>query len=1062
MIRFITFNDFSKGMVNSVTPDANYEVQSWRTGYVKYLENLNPNIINRALVRREAVSTLEQPCNTAISLLDKCDEHEEYISVQMTSPTDIYYACNSYVDLVSKGYIDPLVLTNPMDYILGNVVIKAIEPTDSTPIFVMLKYPHSNIEETRIIGYYAIGNPTKWAWNEPHVDMCEDSNTGLMRPYMAQGGTMPAYMMDRAIRSQCVLLVGIPNQATLNTPSMLQYLLPIYIWTYENLSKVKSAFIDLTDATIYDLEKWKFKNSWKTLIGNIGEVALMLPPERLNQWELMENWNGGSSTGGYNTTIDTNDATTLRVTENRRAISGLNTIEVVFWQSEFAPKHKTGIVDLPNFGTVNDFIYQLEDVVTEKFILTAYTRKATTSEGYYWHGPSPIWHLPKKHLNSTVAKYARVKLGENYPTSITEDVNKDLLVPYDPLNLIPSKEPTYEELSDLETLVEFTNEGSFGCTVSINALPNYIEKGIPRQWCKGEIIYYKLTAMLDGTEIEVSSGSYTVAGGNENTDSYIASTPITNIVQLAGESIIGAQTIESNLLSSSYRDVYYKGSEYLQVSTDTDTLTPFIKEIADKMEIQTKSTYVTGLQVANVSSKYPYIYFTLRIPGANPEDIGSLLLPNLSQLRLYISMPKPDEQLINDTVKGIYNRTYKQNDESVEYALVKIFDVTKRESETDVLDSAFVNFAGSDQGLLAVDYGKWIFTNQSVTDVSGNEQTAHGEGAGWYFVPKSYTQSEFNPDTNEESKEWTPDFCLWDYPQGVLYVDNLGDATTLWNGVGARLVEVIKSRPFIGGCLDKDGKEEIGRIRYAIRQNTTISNDKFAELNFIDVGKFAHTAFASYREQLWAFSRYQVHRIQFPDITDDFTFEVLDAFEGHGTFSPKTVCVASDGVYWLNESGVCYSDGRDAQVISAPIEAIYLAMLGTTRYNLDEQYFECDDNDIIDGYNKTIEINYDMQLNDIIISSRVISGEDIDPVSKFKLARYSKEMRLIYNITYKNWRCESLGYPDDDDTEYFGKITNLVTTNYNHKMRFSLDKEYNTRVHDTTFGISETSMWEEI
>lgn len=255
----------------------------------------------------------------------------------------------------------------------------------------------------------------------------------------------------------------------------------------------------------------------------------------------------------------------------------------------------------------------------------------------------------------------------------------------------------------------------------------------------------------------------------------------------------------------------------------------------------------------------------------------------------------------------------------------------------------------------------------------------------------------------------TPDFILWDYPVSTTL--NLNSSGKYWQGRGAAICTNIKGRTFIGGCIDQFGEEEQAVIRYSDVQSGVVTLDLFSEEGFIRVGGLPHVALCEYREQLWVFSRTEVHRIQMPDIVNTSTWEYLDKIPGQGTFNNKTFITLPQGVAWCNESGVWLSDGRMPQNLAEQVLTFYKAMATnappyySTKINLPQFPTE-------DGYNPYLELAYDERKNELVVISPSTDNALLgDAGGSNQLSVAIEEWRLVYSFAQNVWRVEHADEP---------------------------------------------------
>jgi hypothetical protein len=410
------------------------------------------------------------------------------------------------------------------------------------------------------------------------------------------------------------------------------------------------------------------------------------------------------------------------------------------------------------------------------------------------------------------------------------------------------------------------------------------------------------------------------------------------------------------------------------------------------------------------------VHFNLRI-NAKVEDLPI----GLSELRLYIANKNIQDAGLIDYAYAVLPAVSEVNDPVNTYkAWVKVSDMLYRNPDSDreqfsySLAKSFVVFGDPDlYKRRAVDTGH---NNYGVNNVSVNEW----EDMGTYLQGK-----------NTDGGVVRSEFYIWDYMNRTAdpIATNLGNAIALWKGKGAAVIASMKGATFIAGCLDTLGKLEVGLIRKSLLQGAVQSTDTFVEVDYLKVGNETHTALIEFRGQLWAYSRTQVHRIQLRDMSDLDTTEVLEVLEGNGTFSPKTVIACPYGVVWLNESGVWLSNGGEPRLLSKEIEPLYLSMVRGKEFihsSGDVLQFSIGS----DLYNKTLQVVYDPLRYDIVVSCKAArlpcygtpAGEDEQPL----------DFRLIYSVTYKNWRIETFRLQLVFTDDAFGKQhrTHFARTEY--------------------------------
>lgn len=403
------------------------------------------------------------------------------------------------------------------------------------------------------------------------------------------------------------------------------------------------------------------------------------------------------------------------------------------------------------------------------------------------------------------------------------------------------------------------------------------------------------------------------------------------------------------------------------------------------------------------------IYVTIKIAK---DKIDGLLDMGVEALNLYAAQPSDESALksvglynVEDPTAGVYMLPDEPGDDYVKYRLVKKF----------VLDGdgePFHNYRTSNEK----DYWKANYYGTPVATNSWVEKDT-------FLIATGQHKTEVSG--SNAGLQLTPDFILWDYPVSTTL--NLNSSGKYWQGRGASIVTNIKGRTFIGGCIDQFGEEEQSIVRYSDVQSGIVTLDLFSEENFIRVGGLPHTAMCEYREQLWVFSRTEVHRIQMPDIVNTSSWEYLDKTPGQGTFNNKTYITMPQGVAWCNESGVWLSDGRIPQNLAEPVLTFYKAMATnsppyySTKINLPQ--FPVSQ----EGYNPYLELSYDEQRNELVVSSPSTLKSGFNDFSGKSYDVPVEEWRLVYSVAQTTWRIEHADEPPFDtllnEFDQQGKVT---------------------------------------
>lgn len=516
---------------------------------------------------------------------------------------------------------------------------------------------------------------------------------------------------------------------------------------------------------------------------------------------------------------------------------------------------------------------------------------------------------------------------------------------------------------------------------------DYVDTEKPRNFYVGERIPYVITAVVNGIEKIIKKDTYIVHGTDDEIDIGIVS----------------------------YFQVF-------DITIPPDGLNPG--------ETKLEAAHNDFLPQRGASKR---VHFNIRLNVLDAKEIPL----GLSEVRLYIAnknvadrgmwnhvypnLPSVSEVTAPDDYKGwvtLPDSLYLNPDsdrESFSYSLAKSFVVF---GDPDLYKRRTVDTDHSNYGVNNVKVNEWEF-----------------DGTG--FIGKKM-----------DGLTVRSEFYIWDYMNrtGEPLATNLGSALVLWKGKGASVIASIKGATFIGGCLDSIGKLEVGLIRKSLLQGAVQSTDTFAEVDYIKVGNETHTALIEFRGQLWAFSRTQTHRIQMRDMSDLDTVEVLEVLESNGTFSPKTVIASPYGVAWLNESGCWLSNGGEPTLLSKEIEPLYLHIVKGKLWqgsNGDQIQFQTP----LAGktWNTTMQIVYDPLEYNIVISSQ---AERQPHLVVTEGAAKPLDFRLLYSVTYKNWRIETYPLALTFNDTSFGDV---------HRTHFARTKYKSLGLNPPEFRVHETN-----
>lgn len=509
-------------------------------------------------------------------------------------------------------------------------------------------------------------------------------------------------------------------------------------------------------------------------------------------------------------------------------------------------------------------------------------------------------------------------------------------------------------------------------------LEKYTETKMPRMFLYGEKFDLILTANVGGIEVLLWRGFHQIR--TEPFDIKGAANLFAGIMPyMANLEDPGDLTIN---VEGEQKPTYGSSDLYYQAKTETD-----------------------GFMYVYYGAS---LYFSIEVKKATMEKLVDI---SASSLSLWCAKPDSNRHILKSLGSTFeppsgnsYNKPLEQGTEAVDYTKYALFKKFVIDGRTEA----------------PLNYEEWIPlpfpTNSWVkrTDASTNEwytavplNQREGDTGTPMSLPRypSYTNIRNYLDgdsTMFDEAYWTPDFIVWDYPtETTLFLNSSGK---YWKGLGAKLITVIKGRTFIGGCIGADGIEEQAILRYSDVQGGAISPDIFSEERKIQVGHIPHTALLEFREQLWAFSRYQFYRIGMASIAQEETWEFFDVVE-QGTFNVKSVVVVPYGVVFCNEAGVWLSEGGEPQNLALPILPTYQHTTSGTQY-LYTTINQLDGVPYIDetGKNPYLEVNYDSFNDEVLISTPLFEDDT------YELAVV--DLTLVFSFKYKSWRIESSLVPE--------------------------------------------------
>jgi hypothetical protein len=608
-------------------------------------------------------------------------------------------------------------------------------------------------------------------------------------------------------------------------------------------------------------------------------------------------------------------------------------------------------------------------------------------------------------------------------------------------------------------------------------LPDYLSLGIPRCWLQGDKIPILLTAKINGIEVIVAEEIYTVRK----------------------ELILNPTT------------TYPYNVEQMDLmwlaSYDNGTAVPngTVDRVTDPALPVAKHARVCGILPSNPPEPWEYaslndytvLYFSLKL------DPDYIIDADIESIQVYVARPLTTEPGLFNHIgvynpmtqppQGLYAKPFlprKEDKDYSKYGLIKTFVIkgkgepqyswhykhydffkngparTNAWGKLDIAENSIWALPQEDNNPeVAADENRFPYVRNIMPDNTFSVSPIDVNNA------HNGTNGEFDPE-----KTWTPDFMLWDYPLNTPPL-NLQSNGKYWEGLGARLCIVVQGRTILGGCINKEGEEEQGLIRPSAVQGAAISPDVFNELDKLKVGHLPHTAVVEFREQMIWFNRQANYRIITPRIGQMATWEFLDAQQGQGTFSQKTVCVTPQGVVYGNESGIWISDGRKAESMSESrnnemsITSLWQKLSTNKPYLFLQQ---TDPGEVYvneEGYNSYLEFVYDEGNNELNIITPVSrkAQKIVDPWAEILQAdsglsinlNLDTELRLIYSFSANNWRVETYDLFDDYTagtiTHPNGMAIAVKTYSDNHKVHYSRNKLFTSRMYYSPYSLDSIS-----
>jgi len=1099
----IEITHFEKGMIDSIEAGQPFN-NDYNSPMVKYLENLTPNLIQGALLKRPnyetfafatPTNTLELPALNRYSSSEFLDyAGKNYVSgygvhkwIRVPNPADpdeqIYVDMKTGVQVQPAWQFSHLRFMDPSRSLLGMTRFDMRNPIAGSVYVVMFRddIMIANVvhETTTVNGHYFSKSLDALAtegfgWLNPlyddeYLDWVNGQYTGM--PFVKKGSRINGKVQDWVTVGQALYLVSVPHKIHEALPA-----LPAYRW-----SPILEADVDNMPAVFPDT-KVKRTYYWLNADSTMKvQSSNILVPYANGLYQLHPQYKGSSdlsmTTGtaqraeaydwdGIKDSIDilwwqTNKLPRMRDMTSK-SIKDIDPIQVAgkspdrflnlqnnFGKADVVAGNLTDARAFPttfngnvasvlvpnvastvNTGSLTAVTYSLRglpkytkdaDYSTVVLLSTRPTGPDIEYVGHY--GPQPLesspylgqrlimqLDIPAMDTISTQAtgkRYIYAVYGANgqlrgYGEEVWEVLEWRHDDPDNLYNLTtgetsaksnnafyPSDRMDYGEGIVLPISIpafDFVNNKSYA------VMPDYLNYDAPRFWQVGSKIPYVLTAVVSGVEFIVLQSTYEVAFGDE-------------------QALLNQNTLQT-------MSIFLGKSQTLA--------------FAGKILEKTISTENRTENFAHINHM-PLVCFTLRMNIPQTASLANYIPSTLTSFKLYASMPDLTSSGFftatdNEWAVGSYCKPLVTDDTSKAYSLVKEFLVREDlKLQTDGIADDFYSFGSGEQGSKAVAHGKWVkfpSPEPSFAQAAGPQLIDNG-GSGYYYVPYNNGTFTDNP---------TPDFYLWDYPIGPALSDSLGTLTTRWDGIGARCITHVSNRVVIAGTIDKDGTEEIGRIRGAAVQGTTMLNTVFGELDALDIASTPIEALANFRNDLWVFSRNSIVRITPTNPYDMTTWQIADTITGQGILHKKHMVQTPTGIYFANSTGLWFANGSEIRNVAIPVLSTFQYL-----YNTNQSAWQ--------GYNKynvaphselhtpSLELSYDAYRNEVVMS--VQSFRYADNLASVP-ANHSVDLQLRYHVELNNFHLQTMDLPSGrhltNKTQAFSEVGRVRFTDVDGKL----------------------------
>lgn len=1002
---------YNRGMIENIRQDMFFNNRQGSDS-VLFLQNFNPNLESFSLTKRRAETRDETIENILLSdYLEQLKDNTLYVNHLM------------YLAISNPKFNDTLLLffkrftgSNGNDFYPGS--------NNATNDL----FNSNDIESVGIVSYIQFENDINPQWYEPFKD------GNIYKGWYPLGQFQDAVRYSESILFTTVIKKEDLTKFKKHSERRLCY--PCYVWKYWDLTKKREDdnkyFTGIDFSPALDDPSYPIYTAWKV------------------KKPSMELIRGNIAAGYFVSEADNNGDRNLHYTDFAN-ISLPQPVEwkpisIVFWTDDLL--ENTWFDDKPIYQDKNlssvKMTTTIESINHDAFMkyfidtylssaITEYASRKTIEAGINYNvntveigGSNDVIYDVGFYIDANGNRLTKiVNFYAEY--MYREHVNRNFKV----LQFGEYKHQDKPDMSKLGTL-----DGIISLTF---LLPDYFTTEVPRPFIVKEEIPFILTAVVNGVEIILTKDIYTLHThtGIINDENMMFSDG-GNVFARKLSNFVVEEDVESSLKRDAKSIEIYseKSSSY-----DKSILNP-TNAVTEKRGKDFNKTYVAPLGI----EKWKVVKFALRIS----EEGKQIIMDNdITSIKLYVSKPHEKETLIRSIGRKImpienkapyYSKPAVSRSDmrktDIDYSKFKLVKEFVIDGKGDIIDD-YKNYNGRKSSKT----NAWSYLSD---DFDPNlPSNANPLPAFWSIPQEEEKLDAMSSFTNniggfkfydQTVANYTPDFILWDYPNNSQTLE-LGGSGQYYEGIGARCITTIKGRTFIAGTKDKDNVEEQARVRYSVVQAGVISQDVFYKEHVLYFGHAPITALLEFREQLVVFNRNAWYRMLLHDITDPTSWEMLEAVEGSGTFSTKTVVNTPIGFAYAHDSGIFISEGNIAKNIVDDPESNYaiLSLYQTVMFNKTYIY-----NDIIDigefpidpekGYNVDAELYYDISEKEIVlkspvrlnnISETVSSSENpiyINFVMPDDELIYGNEFRLIYSLENRNWRTELYNRKYDDPT----------------------------------------------